>query len=59
MKKFFGWVFIVVGVVNLLLFIVMVSEGAQQPLRNPNPLIAVGLVGLGIWMINPSKSKKK
>jgi len=58
MKKFFGWSFILAGTGNFLTVFAMALYGASQSGgRNIVEILffAIGFIGLGIWMIKPSK----
>ena len=61
MKKGFGILFIVLGVLNLVRsFAILSSAGDSSKyagLMGQSLFIGIGLIGLGIWMVSSSKRK--
>jgi hypothetical protein len=58
MKKFFGWIFIIAGVGNILRVFAMAANGVSQSGGQSLGgilLYGIGFIGLGFWMINSSK----
>ncbi len=58
MKKFFGWLFILAGVGNIIMVFAMAASGATQAGSQNiggKLFFGIGFLGLGIWMISSSK----
>lgn len=58
MKKIFGWIFLVVGILNTLSSFAYIFTGKTY--FGPGGLggklfMAIGFIGLGYWMIKPKK----
>lgn len=58
-KKVLGWILIVLSVLSFLGRLMMISQGVERnPVDNVNKIfIAVGLFGLGYYLIELSKGK--
>lgn len=60
MKKFFGCFFIVLGVLNFVKCIALiVNETEYNTINNPGGALfmGIGLIGLGIWMIQGANQR--
>lgn len=56
MKKGFGIFFIIIGALNIIVgFAGLASEYADK--AGPKLFMGIGILGLGIWMVNSSKKK--
>jgi len=61
MKKFFGWLFIISGVGNIIQVLAMAASGVTQSggqNLGGKLFFGIGFLGLGIWMANSSRSEK-
>jgi len=60
MKKGFGWFFIVLGVLNIVRGIGMLFYGVEWVAHGGRlTVFTIGIIILGIWMVNSSKLKTK
>ena len=56
MKKGFGWVFIVLGILNFFRSFIMINQGADN--AGGIFIFAIIFLVLGIWMVSSNKPKK-
>jgi len=62
MKKFFGWFFIVIGALNIVVSFIMIANGVTgSGSQNVGGKLfyGIGFIGLGVWMLNSASKKIK